>query len=126
MFQSQEAGVTAARHMAAAFWSAAASAQAAGVTIALRTPILMQAALDPFAWPARREAVRAATEKWEAGVEGALAASFASARLWADMVTRPGDMRALADGIGKVQKAALRPARIRVRGNAKRLSRKRG
>ncbi len=113
----------ASKRTAAAFWSASASAQAAGVTIALRWPILMQAAFDPFAWPARREAMRAVTEKWEAAVEGSMAAWAASASLASALVLSPGDARKLTHGLAAVSSAAMRPARKRVRGNARRLSR---
>ncbi|MET0606065.1 MAG: hypothetical protein ABWZ80_06385 [Beijerinckiaceae bacterium] len=122
MFGTQQAGFDAARTASAAFWSGVASTQAAGVTIALRLPIFFQAATDPFAWPARREATRAATEKWEAAVEGVLAAAAASATLWRDAIVRPGDVRSLTHNLGVVHQAALRPARRRVRGNARRLT----
>lgn len=126
MFGAQEAGLRSARQIAAAFWSAALSAQAAGVTIALRLPILAQAATDPFAAAAHREARRAAVEKWEAALEGAFSASLASSRLWRDMFLRPGDMNAFARGVGAVARAASRPANRAVRDNARRLSQRRG
>lgn len=123
MLNARQASIEASQQMATAFWAAASSTQAAGVTIALRLPILLQAAFDPFAWPARREAERAATEKWEAAFEGAMAAWSASAALWRDLIIRPGDVSAMTRGLAAVSAAALRPARRRVRGNARRLSR---
>lgn len=122
MYNARQAALEASRQMTAAFWSTASSAQQAGVTIALRMPIFVQAAFDPFAWPARDEALRATTEKWEAGFEGAMAAWAASASLWSNLFLRPGDAKALTQGIAAVSHAALRPARKRVRGNARRLS----
>lgn len=122
MLNLSEAAHEASRQTAAAFWTAAASAQAAGVTIALRWPILMQAAFDPFAWPARREAMRAVTEKWEAAMEGSLAAWAASAGLANSLILAPGDARALTHALAALSSAATRPARRRVRGNARRLS----
>ena len=122
MFDSPPAGFDASRRMTADFWNSAASARAAGVTIALRLPILMQAAWDPFAWPARREAARAGMEKWEAGVEGAIGAWFAASTMWATLMLRPGDAQAAAHGLATIARAATRPARVRVRSNARRLA----
>lgn len=125
MENAQGAAADAARQFAKTFWSAVTSAQAASVTIALRIPILMQAALDPFAASARGEAARAASEKWEAGVEGAIGAWSATAALWRDSLAHPGDFNAFARGMEAVTFAAMQPATVCVRGNARRLSRPR-
>ncbi|WP_342358391.1 hypothetical protein [Terrarubrum flagellatum] len=123
MRNARQAASDAAQDWMTSFWSAASSAQAAAVTIALRTPILIQAACDPFAWPARREALRATTEKWEAGMEGAIAAFGATAKLWTHLALQPGDIGSFASGLNAVADAATRPAYARVRKNARRLSR---
>jgi hypothetical protein len=105
-------------HMASSAMQAGADAAA---TIAARTPGLMMHGLNPTAESAR-EARRMVEEKVEAFVEGAAAAQFA----WASLMIKAafGGIRGPSDlslGMTGVAEAAMRPARRKVRANAKRL-----
>jgi hypothetical protein len=104
----------------------AASAMQAGVdaavTIAARTPGLISQSFNPTAENAR-EAQRMVQEKLDALVEGAAAAQFA----WASLMVKAsfGGIRNANDwsmGLAGVAEAAMRPAKRKVRANAKRLT----
>jgi hypothetical protein len=90
----------------------------AAVTIAARTPDLF----NPTAESAR-ETQRMIQEKFDAVYEGAAAAQFA----WASFFLKAsfGGIRNASDlslGLAGVAEAALRPARRKVRANARRLT----
>jgi hypothetical protein len=94
----------------------------AAVTIAARTPALLSQSFNPTAESAR-ETQRMVQEKIEAIYEGAAAAQFA----WASLMMKAafGGVRSPSDlslGLAGVAEAALRPARRKVRANAKRLT----
>ena len=104
----------------------ASSAMQAGVdaaaTIAARTPTLLMHGLNPTAESAR-ETRRMVQEKLDAAIEGAAAAQFA----WASLMVKAwfGGIRSASDlslGMSRVADAAMRPARRKVRANAKRLT----
>jgi hypothetical protein len=106
--------------------SMATSAMQAGVdaaaTIAARTPGLLSQGFNPTAESAR-EARRMVQEKFDAFYEGATAAQFA----WASFFLKAsfGGIRSASDfslGLAEVAEAAVRPARRKVRANAKRLT----
>ena len=108
-----------ARFMAASAMRAGADA---AVTIAARTPGLMMHAILPTQASAR-ETHRMIQEKFDAVYEGATAAQFA----WATLMMKAafGGIRNASDlslGMSGVAAAAMRPARLKVRANAKRLS----
>ncbi len=94
----------------------------AAVTIAARTPALLMHGLNPTAEGAH-EARRMVQEKIDAVVEGAAAAQFA----WASLMVKAcfGGIRDASDlslGMSGVAEAAMRPARRKVRANARRLT----
>ena len=98
---------------------------AAGVhsalTIAARTQALMQPGGEPV--EKAREAHRMVAEKVEAAVEGAFAAQAA----WAAFMIKAacGGVRSAKDvsiGLAGVAEAAVKPARRKVRANARRLT----
>jgi hypothetical protein len=94
----------------------------AAATIAARTPTLLMHSLSPSAETAR-EARRMVEEKVDAFVEGAAAAQFA----WASLMAKAlfGGVRGPSDlslGMSRIAEAAMRPARRKVRANAKRLT----
>jgi hypothetical protein len=94
----------------------------AAVTIAARTPALMSQGFNPTAESAR-ETRRMVQEKIDATCEGAVAAQLA----WASFFLKAsfGGIRNASDlslGLADVAEAAIRPARRKVRANAKRLT----
>jgi hypothetical protein len=104
----------------------AASAMQAGidsaVTIAARTPALLIQGFNPTSESAR-ESRRMVQEKVDAVYEGALAAQMA----WASFLLKAsfGGIRNASDlslGLSNVAEAAIRPARRKVRANARRLT----
>ena len=106
-------------HMATSAMQAGADAAA---TIAARTPGLIMHGLNPTAESAR-EARQMVQEKVEAAIEGAAAAQFA----WASLMVKAmfGGVRTASDlslGMSRVAEAAMRPARRKVRANARRLT----
>ncbi|MGE0004536.1 MAG: hypothetical protein AB7S92_02985 [Parvibaculaceae bacterium] len=97
-----------------------ATALAAAQVLAFRLPMLWAMTLSPT--PARRaEAVKMIVEKQAAAAEGINAAAFAAFTQWMEMLagrTSAGTaMTRLAD-------AAARPARRRIKANARRLRRR--
>jgi hypothetical protein len=106
-------------HMAAAAMQAGADA---AVTIAARTPGLFMHGFNPTAESAR-ETHRMVQEKIDAAVEGAAAAQSA----WTSLMVKAcfggiRDAGALSLGMAGVAEAAMRPARRKVRANARRLT----
>lgn len=100
------------------------AAQDAAVTISARLPDLAAAARSPAA-PPSAEVLRMVSEKTEAAMQGAVAASLAMGQLWTRALF--GGVRTPLDamhGLAGVADAAMRPARVRVRANAKRLTRR--
>jgi len=104
----------------------AASAMQAGVdaavTIAARAPGLLNQSFNPTA-ENMRETQRMFQEKIDAVYEGAAAAQFA----WASLFLKAsfGGIRNASDlslGLADVAEAAMKPARRKVRANAKRLT----
>jgi hypothetical protein len=94
----------------------------AAVTIAARTPGLLMHGFNPTVESAR-ETQRMVQEKIDAVVEGAAAAQFA----WASLMVKAcfGGIRNASDlslGMTGVAEAAMRPARRKVRANARRLT----
>ena len=100
--------------------NAAASLDAARV-IAARTPMILRSAGGSTPAEAT-ELHRMVSEKTEAAAEGAMAGAAALGSFWLDFafgkVRKPADVAA---GWMKVAHAATKPARRRVRANAKRL-----
>src|ERR1700683_82057 len=102
--------------------SAMQSGLDAAVTIAARTSGLLSQGFSPTAESAR-ETQRMIQEKVDAAYEGAAAAQFA----WASFLLKAsfGGIRNASDfslGMAGVAEAAMRPARRKVRANAKRLT----
>jgi hypothetical protein len=104
----------------------AASAMQAGidsaVTIAARTPALLSQGFNPTS-ESVRESRRMVQEKVDAVYEGAVAAQMA----WASFLLKAsfGGIRNASDlslGLANVAEAAIRPARRKVRANARRLT----
>jgi hypothetical protein len=94
----------------------------AAVTIAARAPGFLSQGFNPTVESAR-ETQRMIQEKVDAAYEGAAAAQFA----WASFVLKAsfGGIRDASEfslGMAGVAQAAMRPARRRVRANAKRLT----
>lgn len=98
------------------------TAQDAAVTIAHRLPILTAALLAPT--PARLAEARLATfEKLAAATEGMFAAGVAWQKLWIDCACGRVTTSTLPPRLGRLAAVATKPARRRVRANARRLSR---
>ncbi|MHB2167952.1 hypothetical protein [Alsobacter sp. R-9] len=92
---------------------------AAAVTIAARTPMLVNGARTARE---REEARRMVVEKVEAVIESVGAAQIATMIMWTRIAF--GDIKGpngLAMGLADVAAAAARPVRARVRANASRL-----
>ena len=91
----------------------------AGLTIAMRLPILMRGALGDSG--GQREAAKAVTEKVTAVIESGFAATQASALFWWGMAfSLPGSVD-LAEAAAKVAHSTLEPFSKRTRANAARL-----
>ena len=94
----------------------------AGVTIAARTPKLINASFDPFGAEGH-EAHVAMTEKVEAVWDGALAVQRKLSSLWLRAAFGQLSSDAATHAWFDVCEAAVAPARRRVRDNAARLTR---
>jgi hypothetical protein len=106
-------------HMASSAMQAGVDA---AVTIAARTPGLLMHGVNPTEQSAR-EARRMVEEKVDAFVEGVTAAQFA----WGALMMKAcfGGVRTASDlsfGMTGIAEAAMRPARRKVRANARRLT----
>ena len=108
--------------MRAAF-STLEAGQASLVTINHRLPMLASLSLWPTAATAL-EAQRMVTEKVAAAIEGSMAASQEATDLMMRAALGRADMTDMAKGMLTIAAAASRPARKRVKANAKRLSRR--
>lgn len=92
----------------------------AGLTIAMRMPILMKGAFGDSR--GQREATQAVTEKVSAVVESSMAATQAAAAFWWNMALHiPGQFDVAAAAV-KVADRTLEPFAKRTRANAARLS----
>lgn len=92
----------------------------AGMTIAMRMPILLQGALGDT--HGQREAVKAVSEKVSAVMESGVAATQAAALFWWGLALNPLGQMDLAEAAAKVANSTLEPFAKRTRANAARLS----
>ena len=95
----------------------------AGMTIAMRMPILIKGALGDHS--GQREATKAVVEKVSAVMESGFAASCAAAAFWWGIALNPLAQVDLAEASAKVVNHSLEPFSRRTRANAARLSRRR-
>lgn len=104
-------------------YDASRAARDAAVTINARLPLMAQAAGDPGNTSAEMQDM--VSEKLSAAMQGALAGGLALGQFWNRALL--GGIRTpmdAAQGLANIADAAMKPARIRVRANARRLSRK--
>jgi MFS-type transporter involved in bile tolerance (Atg22 family) len=92
----------------------------AGLTIAMRMPILLKGALGDSR--GQREAARAVTEKVSAVMESGLAAGQAAAMFWWGLALNPLAQVDLGEAVAKVANSTLEPFSKRTRANASRLT----
>jgi hypothetical protein len=95
----------------------------AGLTIAMRMPILMKGAMGDHS--GQREATKAVMEKVSAVMESGFAAGCAAAAFWWGVALNPMAQIDLAEASAKVANQSLEPFSRRTRANAARLSRRR-
>jgi hypothetical protein len=91
----------------------------AGLTIAMRMPILLKGALGDSR--GQREAAKAVTEKVSAVMESGFAAGQAAAMFWWGLALNPLAQVDLAEAAAKVANSTLEPFSKRTRANASRL-----
>ncbi|WP_298353304.1 hypothetical protein [Rhodoblastus sp.] len=94
-------------------------------TISARLPIIAQTATGLGDHDARREARTMVTEKWRAAAAGAEAGALETAKAALKVMTGQTHPVAVAGHMMDVADAATRPARRKVRANARRLTRPR-
>ncbi len=94
-------------------------------TISARLPIIAQASTGFGDHDARREARTMVTEKWRAAAAGAEAGALETAKAALKVMTGQTHPVAVAGHMMDVADAATRPARRKVRANARRLVRPR-
>jgi hypothetical protein len=92
----------------------------AGLTIAMRMPLLMQGALGSSR--GQREAAKAVSEKVSAVMESGFAASQAAAMFWWGLALNPLASVDLTEEAAKVANSTLEPFSKRTRANAARLT----
>jgi hypothetical protein len=92
----------------------------AGMTIAMRMPILLKGALGDSR--GQREAAKAVSEKVSAVMESGFAATQAAAMFWWGLALNPLRQIDLAEAAAKVANSTLEPFSKRTRANAARLS----
>lgn len=92
----------------------------AGLTIAMRMPILMKGALGDSG--GQREAAKAVTEKMSAVMESGFAAGQATALFWWGMALNPLAQVDYAEAAAKLVNSTLEPFSKRTRANATRLT----
>lgn len=92
----------------------------AGLTIAMRMPILMKGALGDSS--GQREATKAVVEKVTAVVESGFAASCAATAFWWSVALNPLGQVDLGEAAAKVANSTLEPFARRTRANAARLT----
>jgi hypothetical protein len=95
----------------------------AGLTIAMRMPILMQGVLGDRR--GQREAAKAVTEKVTAVLESGFAASQAGALFWWGLMLSPPGSVDLAEAAADIAHSTLEPFSRRTSANAARLGRSR-
>lgn len=95
----------------------------AGLTIAMRMPILMKGAMGDRS--GQREATKAVVEKVSAVMESGVAASCAAAAFWWGIALNPLAQVDLAEASARVVNHSLEPFSRRTRANAARLGRRR-
>jgi hypothetical protein len=91
-------------------------------TVSARLPIVAQAATGFGDHDARREARTMVTEKWRAAAAGAEAGALETAKAALKVMTGQTHPVAVAGHMMDVADAATRPARRKVRANARRLT----
>ncbi|MBN9437141.1 hypothetical protein [Bosea sp. (in: a-proteobacteria)] len=96
----------------------------AGLTIAMRLPILLQGALGDAR--GQREASKAVVEKVSAVMESSFAIGHAATLFWLNMAVTPLTPRGLGEAAAKAAHNTLEPFSKRTRANASRLSGRRG
>ena len=92
----------------------------AGLTIAMRMPLLLKGALGDG--HGQREAAKAVSEKLSAVMESGFAASQATAMFWWGLALNPLASVDLAEEAAKVANSTLEPFSKRTRANAARLT----
>jgi len=92
----------------------------AGLTIAMRMPMLLKGALGDSR--GQHEAAKAVSEKMSAVMESGFAASQAAAMFWWDLAFNPFAQLDLAEAAAKVANSTLEPFSKRTRANAARLT----
>jgi len=94
----------------------------AGLTIAMRLPILAKGALGDAR--GQREASKAVIEKAAALAESSFAIGHATALFWWSMALNPLTMNGLGEATAKAVQSTIEPFSRRTRANASRLSRR--
>lgn len=92
----------------------------AGLTIAMRMPILLKGAFGDS--HGQREAAKAVSEKVSAVMESGLAASQAAAMFWWGFALNPLAQVDFTEAVAKVANSSLEPFAKRTRANANRLT----
>lgn len=92
----------------------------AGLTIAMRMPLLMRGAFGDSS--GQREAAKAVAEKVSAVVESGIATTCATTALWWSVALNPLAQVDLAEAAAKVANSTLEPFARRTRANAARLT----
>jgi hypothetical protein len=92
----------------------------AGLTIAMRMPLLLKGALGDSS--GQREATKAVVEKVSAVVESSVAATCATTAFWWGLALNPLAQVDLAEAAAKVANSTLEPFARRTRANAARLT----
>lgn len=95
----------------------------AGLTIAMRMPILLKGALGDRR--GQREATKALTEKVSAVMESGLAASQAVSLFWWDLAFSPFNQLDMSEAVARATSNTLEPFSKRTRANAARLGSRR-
>lgn len=96
----------------------------AGLTIAMRLPILLKGAFGDAR--GQREASKAVAEKVSAVMESSFAIGHAATLFWLNMAMNPLTPGALGEAAAKAAHSTLEPFSKRTRANASRLSGRRG
>jgi len=96
----------------------------AGLTIAMRMPILLKGALGDA--HGQREASKAVAEKFSAVMESSFAVGQATAMFWWNMALNPLTPNGLGEAATQAAHDSLEPFSKRMRANASRLSGRRG
>lgn len=92
----------------------------AGLTIAMRMPILLKGAMGDSR--GQREAARAVTEKVSAVMESGMAAGQAAVKFWWELALNPLAQVDLGEAAARVANSTLEPFSKRTRANASRLA----